>query len=82
MQDKFELKVWNIGGKYNGDELCKKYAPYLGIKTNAFNKVSKEDGVVCRYYTCYGGENGQFAIEYENRNVTSWVDAEDLVNVL
>ena len=41
-----------------------------------------QQGFVCRYYTCYGTGQGQFAIEYENSNITSWVNAEDIENYL
>ena len=81
MEDKFELKVWNIGGRWNCDDLCKKYEPYLGKKTNAFSIDGKE-GIICRYYTCYGGENGQFAIEYEHHNRTTWVNAEKVASAV
>ena len=74
MNRKFEIEIYE-DGQWNAKDLCKKYKQHLGKKTN-----KKE--VMCRYYTCYGTGEGQFAIEYENSNITSWVNAEDIENYL
>ena len=71
---KMDRKTYK-GGEWNARDLCEKYKQHLGKKTN-------KKGVVCRYYTCYGTGEGQFAIEYENSNITSWVNAEDIENYL
>ena len=74
MNRKFKIEIYK-GGQWNAKYLCDKYKKYLGKKTN-------KQGFVCRYYTCYGTGQGQFAIEYENSNITSWVNAEDIENYL